>query len=176
MTNDHYARLLPEVFRQGMGPGQLLDGLLDTMSDLHGPCEAVLGQVQLLCDPRRVPERFLPFLARWVRFDGLCDERTRKQGRHSGVEDAGHLRELVACASELAHARGTARGLLRFLELATGLAGFSVQERVADAAGAVRPFHIAVTAPASARRQHDLVLTVIRMAKPAHVTCELRFA
>lgn len=176
MKSNDCARLLPEVFRQGMGPGHLLNGLLETMSGLHEPCEAVLGRLQTLCDPRRVPERFLPFLAHWVRFDGLCDDRTRKQGRHTGVEDAGHLRELVACAAELAHARGTARGLLRFLELATGLTGYSIAERVMDEAGKVRPFHIAVTAPVAARRQHDLVLIVVRMAKPAHVTCELRFA
>jgi phage tail-like protein len=176
MKPEASARLLPEVIRQGMGPGQLLDGLLASMAELHRPCEDILDRLQAICDPRAVPERLLPFLARWVRFDGLCDERAQRRGRHPGIEDAGHLRELIAIAAELAHARGTAVGLLRFLALATGITGYRIEEQVRDDQGAIRPFHLRLIAPAAARRQHELVLLVLRMAKPAHVTCDLLFA
>ena len=123
MKPEASARLLPEVIRQGMGPGQLLDGLLASMAELHRPCEDILDRLQAICDPRAVPERLLPFLA-----------------------------------------------------LATGITGYRIEEQVRDDQGAIRPFHLRLIAPAAARRQHELVLLVLRMAKPAHVTCDLLFA
>jgi hypothetical protein len=193
VTPQRIARLLPAVFRQGLQPGQLLDGILQAMAELHRPCEEALDTVARTCDPRRAPERFLPFLASWIRFGALCGHGAQAPaghrsgagahhpsgagGDHDGtVESIGQLRELIAEAAELAHARGTARGVRRFLETATGLRGFAIDDQVRDAQGLLRAFHVRITAPAGARRQHDLILKVLRMATPVHVTCDLQYA
>jgi hypothetical protein len=201
MTPQRIARLLPAVFRHSIQPGQLLDGLLHTMADLHRPCEEALGTLERTCDPRRAPERFLPFLASWMRFDALC-ERAAHPGSASGsatgshpgtvphswpgagaggdhegkVESLGQLRELIADGAQLAHTRGTATGVRRFLEAATGISGFTIDDQVREVDGTPRAFHVRITAPAAARRQHDLILKVLRMAKPVHVTCDLHYA
>ncbi len=199
MTPQRIARLLPAVFRHGIQPGQLLDGLLQAMAELHRPCEEALGTLERTCDPRQAPERFLPFLAGWMRFDALCERPAHSAagagapaqhataahpgpspgagGDHDGkVESIGQLRELIADAAQLAHTRGTAIGVRRFLEAATGLRGFAIDDQVREADGTRRAFHVRITAPAAARRQHDLILKVLRMAKPVHVTCDLHYA
>jgi phage tail-like protein len=174
----HLARFLPEVFQETIAPGSLLTGLLEVMAGLQEPCEQRLATLDAAFDPRRSGDAFVPFLARWVHFDHLHDDRGR---RHAGAQQAcldsiGHLRELVADAAYLAQWRGTARGLARFLAAATGLGGFRIEEGVCVAGeDAPRPFHLRITAPAAAKRQADLVHKVIRMGKPAHVTYDLDF-
>ncbi len=172
------ARLLPEVFQETITSGGLLAGFLEVMAALQRPSEQRLDTLDAVFDPRRSSDAFVPFLARWVHFDHLHDDRSR---RHAGPQQAcldsiGHLRELVADAAYLAQWRGTARGLTRFLDTATGLRGFRIDEglRVAGE-DAPRPFHLRITAPAAAKRQTDLVHKVIRMGMPAHVTYDLEF-
>lgn len=172
------ARLLPEVFQETITSGGLLAGLLEVMTALQHPSEQRLATLDAVFDPRRSSDAFVPFLARWVHFDHLHDDRSR---RHGGLQQAcldsiGHLRELVADAAYLAQWRGTARGLTRFLATATGLRGFRIDEEVrVPGENALRPFHLRITAPAAAKRQADLVHKVIRMGKPAHVTYDLEF-
>jgi hypothetical protein len=81
----------------------------------------------------------------------------------------------VAAAAYLSQWRGTARGLLRFLETATGLQGFIIEEQVLDPNGRPRPFHIRVIAPAEAAPYQVLLERVIEFEKPAYVTYELVF-
>ena len=156
-------RLLPGVIQRTLEPGTPLSALLGLMSALHAPAEALLEDVETNFDPRRAPDRFVPFLAKWVNLD-LTEE-----------PPVGRLRELVALAFELSQWRGTARGLLRFLETATGLKGFAVEEQVTDAAGKLRPFHVRLHAPAAAWPFRALVEEIIEREKPAHVTYELTF-
>jgi phage tail-like protein len=172
------ARLLPEVFQQTMSEGSLLNGLLEVMGALQAPCERRLGELDAVFDPRRTSDAFVPFLARWVRFDHLHDDPGRRGsgGQMACLDSIGHLRELVAAAAYLAQWRGTARGLTRLLATATGLSGFRIDEQVRVAGqNAPRPYHLRITAPAAAARQADLLHKVIRMGKPAHVTYELEF-
>lgn len=172
------ARLLPEVFQDTIAPGGLLAGLLEVMSALQAPCERRLAELDAAFDPRRSEDAFVPFIARWVHFDHLHDDRGRRRTgpQHACLDSVGHLRELVADAPYLAQWRGTARGLARFLATATGLRGFRIDEEVRVAGDeAPRPFHLRITAPAAAKRQADLVHKVIRMGKPAHVTYDLEF-
>ena len=194
MTPQRIALLLPAVFRQGLQPGQLLAGILQAMAELHRPCEEALDSVERTCDPRRAPERFLPFLASWMRFGTLCGRgaQARSASRAGGsgpgapraaggdqdgtVESIGQLRELIAAAAQLAHERGTAKGVRRFLEAATGLRGFAIDDQLHDDQGRLRAFHVRITAPAAAQRQHDLILKVLRMSTPVHVTCDLQYA
>jgi phage tail-like protein len=172
------ARLLPEVFQETVTSGGLLAGLLEVMAALQQPSEQRLATLDAAFDPRRSSDAFVPFLARWVHFDHLYDDRSRRSAGPSQacLDSIGHLRELVADAAYLAQWRGTARGLTRFLATATGLRGFRIDEGVRVAGeDAPRPFHLRITAPAAAKRQSDLMHKVIRMGKPAHVTYDLEF-
>jgi hypothetical protein len=85
------------------------------------------------------------------------------------------LRELIAAAAFLSQWRGTAKGLLRFLETATGVEGFEIEEHARDANGQPQPFHILVRAPAEAERYRGLVERIIEAEKPAYVTYELTY-
>ena len=87
----------------------------------------------------------------------------------------GRLREVIAAAAYLSKWRGTAQGLLRFLETATGIDGFRIEEQVLDANGEHRPFHIRVRSPASAQAYRPLIERIVEMEKPAYVTYELQF-
>jgi hypothetical protein len=89
--------------------------------------------------------------------------------------DPGNLRELIARAARLSQWRGTAEGLVRFLEAATGRVGFAIEEQVPDRDGVPRPFHILVRAPESAREQRGLIERIIEREKPAYVTHAVAF-
>jgi hypothetical protein len=55
------------------------------------------------------------------------------------------------------------------------VAGFRVEDRVTDAGGQARPFHIRVAAPATARAHRGMIEQIIAREKPAYVTHELVF-
>ena len=78
-------------------------------------------------------------------------------------------------AAELAKWRGTRRGLVRLLELATGVTGFEIVEgRAPD--GTPRPFSIDVIVPAGAAAELPLVTRILTKEKPAYATCTVRVA
>lgn len=180
MRSREIEQLLPWVFRRAAGEGSVLHGLLAAMESLHAPDEAALAALDTLFDPRRTPTRFVPFLARWVDLDWLFEApasgraRASQAGLPSGAGSA-RLRELVAAAAYLSQWRGSARGLLLFLEIATGLSGFSLDEDVPGPDGRPRPFHMRVRGPAAAAAQRALVARIVEFEKPAHVTYELLF-
>ena len=161
MRRDEIQRLLPGVFQAAAGEGTPLAALLGLMEWLHGPTEARLARVDRILDPRRAPEDFVPFLARWVDLDpdlAMGPDR---------------LRVLVALGAELSRWRGTARGLTAFLEAATGMTGFRVDDAVRDARGRIMPFHLRVTAPAALRPYHEQLEAIVLREKPAYVTIDL---
>jgi hypothetical protein len=86
----------------------------------------------------------------------------------------GLLRELVASAAYLAKWRGTKQGLLRFLQMATGLKGFDLEENV-TADHQPRPYHIWIRAPKEATTYQAMLVRIIESEKPAYVTYELTF-
>lgn len=163
MQRREIERLLPGVIQRTLSESPLLVGFLEAMGTLQEPSEAVLETLAANFDPRRAPDAFVPFLARWVELSLPVS---------TGL---GRMRELIASAVELSQWRGTARGLLRFLEVATGVKGFRVEERVPDAAGHPRAFHIQVIAPAAVQPHQPMLERIIEMEKPAYVTYELRF-
>lgn len=163
MKSAEIARLLPGVFQRTVRAGSPLAALLAAMEALHAPSEAVLSELDALFDPRRAPERFVPFLARWVDLDLPV------------TTGLGRLRELVAAGVELSRWRGTARGLLLFLSTATGRRDFELDERVSGADGRPRPFHIRVRAPGELAPHRTMLERIIEMEKPAYVTYELHF-
>jgi phage tail-like protein len=179
MKRDEIERLLPSVFHRTAAPGTPLAALLEVMERMHAPAEAALDSLHVTLDPRTAPDRFLPYLARWVDMDPIYTEGGRRGdvvtlARVAAVIDPGRLRELLAMAAYLAQRRGTREGLLRFLETATGLAGFRIDERVVDEDGRVRPFHFRVHAPSAAASRLALVKRIIELEKPAYVTYDLQ--
>jgi phage tail-like protein len=166
MHRDEIEQLLPSVFQRGARPGSVLAALLDAMAAYHEPIEEVLQQLPAVFDPRRAPDRFVPFLAAWLDLGRVLPLTT-------GLAP---LRELVAAAAAIAQTKGTARGLILFLETAVGVSGFVIEEEVHRPDGRLRPFHVRIVAPPSALPHRALVERIIESEKPAHVTYDLEFA
>jgi phage tail-like protein len=166
------ALLLPGVFQRAIVPGSPLAALLAIMEALHAPDEAALDNLADTFHPLRAPDRFVAFLARWVDLDEylVADAATGVATLPSGH---GNLRLLVGAATELSKARGTARGLIRFLEVATGVTGFSIDEQPLAEDGRPRPFHFRVSAPAEAAPLQSLVERIVASEKPAYCTAEV---
>lgn len=156
------ALLLPEIYRRGLAEGSVLDALLHVMAALHGSLEEAIADPALLADPRRAPDRLVPVLAAWV---GLGRYLQADPGEDRPA--AGDLRELVAAAAALNRRGGSAATLRRFLETATGVHGFGIEE------SAGRPFHFRVSIPSAALPRLDLVRRIIAFEKPAFTTFEL---
>lgn len=146
-------RLLPAVYQRAATPGTVLSALLDAMEKLHAPTEDALAAVEDLFHPYRTPDRLLPFLARWVAVDDALP--------------VDRLRDLVAHAAGLAQRRGTAAGLRAFLDIATGVPGFAIEEPPD------RPFHVVVRVPPAAAHQIELVRRIVALEKPAATTCSV---
>ena len=170
--------LLPGVFQRTLRPETPLSALLGVMEALHAPSEAALADFPRVLDPRRTPDAFVPMLAAWLDLDRLFE----RPGRGADPSLArlmpsglGRLRELTAIASELSKWRGTRRGLLLFLETATGLKGFEVDEQVPGDDGLPRPFHLRLHVPAGGERYRLLIRRIVESEKPAYVTYELQF-
>ena len=186
MDSESIARLLPGVFQTALHPiaagvvepDRRLSATLGVMETLHEPVETVLHDLDHYLDPRLARADFVPYLAGWVDLDWLLvaapsEPLATTPSLASGL---GTLRELVAAAAELARWRGTARGLLRFLDTATGTPGFAIEENVSGDERTPRPFHLRIVAPAEAAVYRPLIERVIVAEKPAYATYELVFA
>lgn len=154
--------ILPEVFTVSATRSAPLRALIAVTADLQAPVLDVLDAVDTLVHPYRAPGQLVPYLASWVDLDWLTGQTP---GSGSGIGPA-RQRDLVANAADLSARRGTPAGLVRFLHLATGIAGFGV----VDDPGA---FHVVVNVPADAARHVDLVERIVRVVKPAHITHDL---
>jgi phage tail-like protein len=166
-------RLLPAVYQQTAAPGSPLMALLAVMEGMHAPSEVVIGRLGSYFDPYQTPDEFVPFLAGWVDLARFLTPVA--EGEAQFAAGMGRLRELMASAAYLSSWRGTAKGLLRFLEIATGIAGFVVEEQVMGADNRPRPFHIRIVAPQVAQLHQSLIERIIEAEKPAYVTYELEW-
>lgn len=175
MTKNRIASLLPYVIARTAQPGSVLDALLAAMAGLHEPSERVLRDLDAYADPRRCPDRFVPMLARWVGLEGVLRPEGSGRAPVGLADDSPNLRELVARRSHLSRLRGTARGLIEFLEIATGVDGFAIEEG-RDAEGGAREFHFTLKAPGSAAIHRRLIEHIVELEKPAHVTCDVAVA
>jgi phage tail-like protein len=179
MKRTQIERLLPEVFRRTSVRSGPLPSLLAAMEALHAPAEAVLDRLDEVFDPHRTDERFLPLLAMWTDLDRLFTRSSRRataSRSQAGLSTGdGRLRELIAQAAQLSQWRGTRRGLLAFLETATGATGFSVDEQVPGPDGSPLAFHIRVRVPQALLPHRPLIERIVESEKPAHLTYELEF-
>ena len=179
MKQSEIAQLLPGIFQQTIRPGNPLNSLLGVMEGLFAIPEETLSHLEDFFNPYRAPDRFVPFLADWVDLEWLLvqtpGERvlTGVQPLPSGL---GRLRELIAASAYLAQMRGTARGLVLFLETATGVPGFKIDENASCEDGSPRPFHICVHAPPASQEYGPLIVRIIEFEKPAYVTYTLTFS
>jgi len=175
MKRTEIERLLPGIFQRTVKPGGLLAALLDVMETLHAPSEAILTDLEIFFDPYRAPDPFVPYLAGWVDLESLLIGVSEEDKVASFPTGVGQLRELVAAAAFLSQWRGTRKGLLRFLETATGVKGFEINEQVQTAIRQPRPFHLHIRAPQETRKHQGMIEQVIELEKPAYVTYELEF-
>lgn len=179
MKTAEIAGLLPQVFRSSLDEGGVLAVLIEAMARQHAPSEAVLDQLDARFDPCRTDDRFVPLLARWVDLDRLFVQSAADGSAPAHGEvistGIGRLRELVARAADLSQWRGTRRGLLAFLETATGAQGFHIDEQVAGDGGEPRPFHMCVHVPAGLAEHRVLIERIVEFEKPAYVTYDIDF-
>jgi phage tail-like protein len=195
MKQDEIKNFLPAVFQRTVRAGNPLAAMLDLMEMLHAPAEKILEDVDRFFDARRAPDEFVPFLAHWVNLDRIFFSPDIDLDSPL-MPKIGHLRELVATATYLSQWRGTKKGLLLFLQTATGVKDFEIDERVKDsgeqtralnvrgfkidgrvedAERQIRPFHLKIRAPEALRAQEDLIRRIIESEKPVHLTYELEF-
>jgi len=163
MPRERIEQLLPSVIRRGIVDGGPLAALTAAMADLFDPADVAAGTLDQYFDPWRCPERFLPLLALWLDIPLPVTTGARR------------LRTLISVATGLHQVRGTRRALLAFLDAATGIRGFEIDETVVDAAGQARPFVVAVRAPEAARPHAAMIQRLIENERPAQVRCELTF-
>jgi phage tail-like protein len=177
MKRAEIERLLPGIYQRTPRVGGPLAALLDAMELMHAPAEAALEELDKIFDPRRTREPFVWYLARWVGLNRLYEQGADDvlPSRPAARIESNRLRELIAIAASLSKWRGTGAGLIRFLEAATGIRGYGVDERVPGPNGRPRPFHLRVLAPAAAAPQRALIERIIELEKPAYVTVELEF-
>lgn len=181
MRRAEIERLLPSVFRQTIYSGSPLLAILEVMSALHEPSEDVLERLETFFNPFRTPDRFVPFLAGWVDLERLFDDSGGSSASAASSlaplsTGFDRLRALTVMAANLSQWRGTQKGLVLFLEIATGTSGFTIDELVPGADRRPIPFHIRVIAPESVRPHRALVERIIESEKPAYVTWELAFS
>lgn len=115
--------LLPEVMRRTALPGSPLLALLEAMEALHAPSEAVLAAIGRTFNAYQAPDVFVPWLAQWVDMDRFLSDAP--SGREEALVHAfpsglGRLRTLIAAAARLSKSRGTAQGLVDFLDPVPG--------------------------------------------------------
>jgi phage tail-like protein len=158
-------RLLPAAFQRASVEGSVLYALIDVMETLHAPDERILAHADELVAPYRTTDPFPAYLLHWVAMDQVLAAPTRDAANALPV---GRLRDIVAEGAALARWRGTPYGLRRALRLATGVAGFVIDEPPD------RPFHFVVRAPQAAEAQLALIQRIVEAEKPAATTFEVR--
>jgi phage tail-like protein len=175
MKAERIKHLLPAVVQEGVGPGTPMAALLDLMEALHRPSDEVIASIGSYFNSLETPDAFVPFLARWVDLDRFFPEGYSDRYADSPLGTGmGRLRELIRSAAYLSQLRGTRIGLTAFLETATGVAGFKIEEQTETGETRGRSFHLSITVPADARPHLALIERIIDQEKPAYVTYDLK--
>jgi phage tail-like protein len=170
MKSDDIGALLPAVFRSTLQGNNPATALLQLMEWLHQPSEDVLAGLDSYFDPRRTPDRFVPYLACLLDLDRfLPREAGVRTVAGSAPVPVTQLREWIAGAVQIGRLRGTAKGLRMLLEVATGITGFEIQHEPRAGENA-RAFHLRVRAPASAKALQALIERIVDREKPAYMT------
>ena len=145
-----YLYNLPDIFQEN----DFLRRFLLIFEDLWEPLEQRQDHINMYFDPRTCPESFLPWLAGWL---GLVLPTHRPEVH----------RHFLTQAMDLYNWRGTRYGLVRMIEVCTGLTPEIVEIPT-------RPyvFLIRVTVPAGFPGEipdRQLIEELIQTHKPAHI-------
>lgn len=167
-------RLMPSVFQRAATPGSPTELLVQEIATAFTPIERHLERFPKSLRSDTASAEFVYALARMVDLDrffvesvaGAAGDAHKSPEFAAGVE---RLRRLIEAAPQLSRLRGTGEGLDLFLEAATGVEGFEIEEATD------RPFHMHVTAPASTQGLERLIRRIIAAEKPAYVTFTLDF-
>ncbi|WP_020587967.1 phage tail protein [Desulfobacter curvatus] len=162
--------LLPGIFQQSAKPGNPLFAFLSVMEVMHADSQTILKNLDSFFDPVRTDENFIRFLLKWVDMDWLIDD----EDASGKMIKKDNLRLLIANAWYLSKWRGTAKGLIMFLETATGVKGFLINENAKDEKGMPLPFHIIINVPENAVPMLHIIERIIEKEKPAYVTHETK--
>ncbi len=176
MKRAEIEQLLPGIFQRTARAGTPLAALLEVMEALPAASEDVLARLDEYFNPLRARDDFVPLLAHWLDLAFLLEtpggDKLNPRSSETISTGLGRLRELIASAAQLSKWTGTAPGLRRFLQIATGDDGFEIRENV-DRDGRSRPFHLTVVAPVTLKAHRNLIERIIASEKPAYVTCDL---
>lgn len=174
MERTRILRFLPENYQLASADHRgILWAILGVMDEMHAPVVRVLKSIDRYVDPYRAPDPFVLMQASWL---GL-DRYFIWSGGSVGVGDASfptgidRLRLLIAEFPSLVRNRGTKEALTRFLEVATGVRGFGID----DPPRTDTSFHFVVRAPAEARPLVRFIEQIVGQERPAHATYEVRF-
>jgi len=167
MRSTTIKRLLPGAYQHAADDGSVLAALLDVMEVLQAPDEELIGDFDAQFAPYTARDDFLAFLARWVTLDHLVGVR-RPDSSDPLLIPSTQMRNLIAEAAALAQVRGTADGIRRFLEIATGVRGFEI------IATPDQPFHFTVRVPADARAYAGVLTHIVDHEKPAATTVDVQ--
>jgi phage tail-like protein len=176
-VNHPLIHLLPAVFQRTLQdptrpPDRMLLALLEVMTGLQNPDLEVLAELDTYFDRYQAPEAFVPLLASWLDLDWLFIRQPERLDAAAAREisplEIGRLRELVAGATRFIRLRGTAAGLLDFMETATGVAGLAVDEHVPG-----RSFHLRLWVPGPGEPWRATLAHMLQVLKPAYSTAEL---
>jgi phage tail-like protein len=168
----HY---LPQNYRvAAASEPNILMAMLSVMDAMQAPSEAVLGSIDSYFDPYRAPDAFVLMQASWLGLDRYFEWSggSYGYGEPSFPTGIGRLRLLIGEYPSLVRSRGTRFALTRFLEVATGISGFSVD----DGSASGEDFHILVHAPKSALPFQNFVRMIVAGERPAHATWDVQFA
>jgi len=175
MEQHRILRYLPENYQlAAAGEHGVMRAMLTVMEGLHAPVDRILRSLDSYFDPYRAPDAFVLLQATWLGLDRYFDWSGGSPGVGEARYPAGidRLRMLIAEFPALVRSRGTHQSLIRFLEVATGLSGFTVED--GNQTGGA--FHIVVHVPANAAQLDDLIARIVAGERPAHATWEIRAA
>jgi len=145
-----YRHYLPDSIQEN----DFLRRFLRTFEDIWEPLEQRQDHIEMYFDPHTCPASFLPWLASWLH---LPFNPHWPEARH---------RRLLAQAMELYSWRGTRYGLIRMIEVCTGLT-----PEIRNSSSQPFVFHIRITLPPGASSEtldKGLIEDLIHAHKPAH--------
>jgi len=178
VKKEKISSLLPEIFQiteklcDSEKKKSPLTAFLSVMESMHIDSEDILANLDKYFDPSRTKNQFIPFLLKWVDLDWILNNESEKKDNFSLIKTE-NLRQLVSNAWYLSKWRGSAKGLIMFLETATGVQGFKIDENVYNSNLKEISFHIKVLVPEKAKKLIHIIELIIEKEKPAYVTSEI---
>lgn len=147
ITRSIYSHYLPGTYEEN----DFLQRFLSIFEDIWEPLEQRQDYMQMYFDPRTCPVDFLPWLASWL---GLSFNPHWPEARR---------RRLLAQAMDLYRWRGTRYGLIRMIEVCTGITPVIIENPLEPFV-----FRIRITGTTQEVIDKDLIEELIRTHKPAH--------